>query len=391
MTLFDVYPRYDIELVRGEDVWVWDAAGRRYLDGYGGHAVISIGHAHPHFTRRIGEQLERLPFYSNAFRNTAQEEYARELGALCGYPDYQLFFCNSGAEANENALKLASFRTGRDAVLAFRGAFHGRTSGAVAVTDDPSIRSRFNGSHEVVFAPLNDTGALREAFAHHEFAAAIVEGIQGVAGIRETSDTFLRELRALCTAHGSVLVVDEVQSGFGRSGRFFAHQQSGIAADIVTMAKGMGNGFPVAGVLIAPWLPAKHGMLGTTFGGGHLACAAALAVVEVLRRESLQQNAQAVGAWLQRRLTAIEGVTGVRGRGLMIGFDTGVAAKELRECMLHDHGVLAGGGGGPSTIRLLPPLTLTGEQAATLAAAVEAALHDTRKLQNVHHTQGNAA
>lgn len=391
MTLYDVYPRYDIELVRGEDVWVWDAAGRRYLDGYGGHAVISIGHAHPHFTRRIGEQLDRLPFYSNAFRNTAQEEYARDLGSLCRYPEYQLFFCNSGAEANENALKLASFQTGRDAVLAFRGAFHGRTSGAVAVTDNPSIRSRFNESHEVVFAPLNDADALREAFAHHEFAAAIVEGIQGVAGIREASDAFLTELRALCTAHGSVLVVDEVQSGFGRSGQFFAHQRSGIAADIVTMAKGMGNGFPVAGVLVAPWLPARHGMLGSTFGGGHLACAAALAVVEVLDRESLMQNAAVVGAWLRQRLAAIPGIDEVRGRGLMLGFDTDVAANDLRTCMLHDHGVLTGGGGGSSTIRLLPPLTLMGEQAATLATAVEAALHDTRKLRTVHHTQGNAA
>ncbi len=391
MVLFDVYPRYDIELVRGEDVWVWDAAGTRYLDAYGGHAVISIGHAHPHFTGRVAEQLRLLPFYSNAFRNTLQEEYARQLGTSCGYPEYQLFLCNSGAEANENALKLASFHTGRGAVLAFRGAFHGRTSGAVAVTDNSSIRARFNESHAVVFAPLNDIGALREAFAHHQFAAAIIEGIQGVAGIREAEDHFLRELRALCTAQGSVLILDEVQSGFGRSGRFFAHQQSGVAADIVTMAKGMGNGFPVAGLLIAPELRPKHGLLGTTFGGGHLACAAALAVVEVLRRQSLQQNAAETGAWLRQRLAAIEGIAEVRGRGLMLGFDTDTPAKELRLRLLHDHGVLAGGGGGPSTVRLLPPLTLDIERAAMIADAVEAALQGLHERPVTTHTQGNAA
>lgn len=378
MTMFDVYPRYDVELIRGEDVWVWDAAGRQYLDCYGGHAVISIGHAHPHFTRRITEQLTRLPFYSNAFINSLQEEYAGKLGAVCGYPDHQLFLCNSGAEANESALKLASFHTGRAKVLAFSGAFHGRTSGAVSITDNPSIRSPFNQGHDVVFVPLNDAEAMREAFARHAFAAAIIEGIQGVAGIKVVESEFFTELRALCTEHQALLILDEVQSGFGRSGQFFAHQYAGIAADIITIAKGMGNGFPVAGVLIDPRIASSHGLLGTTFGGGQLACAAALAVIEVLHTQSLQNNAAEVGASLMRALEEVTGVSEVRGRGLMIGFDSVVPAKILRALLLHDYGIITGGGGGLTTVRLLPPLTFSMQQAETLTTAVDAAL---RQLQ----------
>ncbi|MBE0646032.1 MAG: aspartate aminotransferase family protein [Bacteroidetes bacterium] len=374
MKLFDVYPRYETELVRGEDVHVWDASGRRYLDCYGGHAVISIGHAHPRFIRRINEQLSRLPFYSNAFPNALQEEYAQALGAISGYPEHQLFLCNSGAEANENALKLASFHTGRQTVLAFTGAFHGRTSGAIAVTDNASIRAPFNTGHDVVFVPLNDSDALEKAFARHAFAAAIIEGMQGVAGIREVDAQFLALLRDRCSAQGAVLILDEVQSGFGRTGHFFAHQRAGITADIVTIAKGMGNGYPVAGVLITPSIKASHGLLGTTFGGGQLACAAALAVVEVLAEQPLQENVAEIGSWLTSRLAAIEGVREVRGSGLMIGFDAAVPAKDLRALLLYEHAVLTGGGGGAATVRLLPPLTLTKEHATELSIAVAAAL-----------------
>ena len=373
MQLFDVYPRYDITFVRGEDVWVWDDAGRRYLDAYGGHAVISIGHAHPHFRARVAAQLEQLPFYSNAFRNPLQEEYATKLGALSGYPEHQLFLCSSGAEANENALKLASFHTGRTTVLSVRGAFHGRTSGAIAVTDNPAIRAPFNEQHDVVFVPLNDIDALHAAFALHSFAAAIVEGIQGVAGIRDVDGEWLRELRALCTAQGSLLILDEVQSGFGRSGRFFAHQHAGIEADIVTMAKGMGNGFPVGGLLIGQSIRPSHGLLGTTFGGGQLAAAAALAVIEVLASGDLTLHAGETGAWLSSALAEIDGVTEVRGRGLMIGFDTAYPARELRAQLLQDFGVVTGGA-GPQTVRLLPPLTLTMPQAEEIRDAVAAAI-----------------
>ena len=373
MKLFDVYPRYDIELVRGEDVWVWDAAGRRYLDAYGGHAVISIGNGHPHFTARVGEQLARLPFYSNAFPNALQEEYATKLGALCGYPGHQLFLCNSGAEANENALKLASFHTGRKTVLAVRGAFHGRSSGAVAVTDNPAIRAPFNEQHDVVFVPRDDTDALRAAFAVHVFSAAIVEGIQGVAGIREIDAGWMRELRALCDATGTVLVADEVQSGFGRTGLFFAHQDAGVHADIVTVAKGMGNGVPVGGVLVAPAIAPAHGLLGSTFGGGQLACAAALAVVEVLDRESLQARAAETGSRLRDRLRCIDGMTEVRGRGLMLGFDTPLPARDLRNRLLREHGIVTGGA-GPNTVRLLPPLTLADGEADAIVDAIARAI-----------------
>lgn len=375
MRMFDVYPRHDIEFVRAEDVWVWDADDRRYLDCYGGHAVISIGHAHPHFTQRVGAQLERLPFYSNAFANSAQEEYAALLAACSGYPEHRLFFCNTGAEANENALKLASFHTGRHAVLAVRGAFHGRSSGAIAVTDNPAIRAPYNDGHAVVFIPFDDIEALRTAFARHQFAAAIIEGIQGVAGIREPADDVLRELRALCDHTGTMLILDEVQSGCARSGEYFAHHRAGIAADLVTMGKGMGNGIPVGGVLITPRIVAVPGMLGTTFGGGQLACTAAIAVAEVVAAQSLAENAAAVGAALRAALADIPGVTAVRGRGLMLGIDTDVPARDLRAVLLETHGVITGGA-GPATVRILPPLTFTMSHADLLVAAIRTALSE---------------
>jgi acetylornithine aminotransferase len=373
--MFDVYPRHDIEFVRAEDVWVWDAAGRRYLDCYGGHAVISIGHAEPSFTQRVTAQLARVPFYSNAFANSLQEEYAAVLAAASGYPEHRLFLCNTGAEANENALKLASFHTGRHAVLAVRGAFHGRSSGAIAVTDNPAIQAPYNTGHAVVFVPLNDVDTLRAAFATHRFAAAIIEGIQGVAGIREPEVDFLTELRALCDHTGTMLIVDEVQSGCARSGDFFAHHRAGIAADLVTMGKGMGNGIPVGGVLITPRITAIAGMLGTTFGGGQLACTAAIAVGEVIASRSLAENAARVGTVLRTALADIPGVTAVRGRGLMLGIDTDVPARQLRAALLEDHGVITGGA-GPATVRILPPLTFSTAHADTLAAALRTAISE---------------
>lgn len=375
MRMFDVYPRNAVEFVRAEDVWVWDAGDRRYLDCYGGHAVISIGHAHPHFVRRVGEQLARLPFYSNAFANHMQEEYAALLASGSGYPEHRLFLCNTGAEANENALKLASFHTGRHAVLAIRGAFHGRSSGAIAVTDNPAIRAPFNTGHDVVFVPLNDVAALHAAFAAGHFAAAIIEGIQGVAGIQEPEDAFLAELRALCNRSGTLLILDEVQSGCARTGTFFAHRVAGITADLVTMGKGMGNGIPVGGVLITPRITAVPGMLGTTFGGGQLACAAAIAVGEVIASQQLAEHAAAVGSDLRAALAEIPGVIAVRGRGLMLGVDTDVPARELRAALLERHGVITGGA-GPATVRILPPLTFTRAHADLLVTAMRTAISE---------------
>ena len=298
MTLFNVYSLYPVEPVRGKGCFVYNAAGTEYLDLYGGHAVISIGHAQPDYVKAISEQAARLGFYSNSVENSLQTALAEKLGRASGYGDYSLFLCNSGAEANENALKLASFQTGRAKVLAFSKAFHGRTSGAVAATDNPSIRSPFNGTPNVEFTPLNDLEAARAKLATREFAAVIIEGIQGVSGIHCPTDEFLRGLRAAATETGTQLVLDEIQSGYGRTGRFFAHQWAGIRPDLITMAKGMGNGFPIGGVLIAPHFEARPGLLGTTFGGSHLACAAAIAVLDVMEREKLVENAADTGEYL---------------------------------------------------------------------------------------------
>ena len=362
MELFDVYSLYPVEPVRGSGSYVYDAAGTEYLDLYGGHAVISIGHAHPHYVRMISEQAARLGFYSNSVENSLQHTLAERLGALSGYDDYRLFLCNSGAEANENALKLASFHTGRAKVLAFGGAFHGRTSGAVEVTDNPAIRSPFNATANVEFVPLNDIGAVERKLAAREFAAVIVEGIQGVAGIRCPEEGFLRALREATERTGTVLILDEIQSGYGRTGRFFAHQWAGIRPDLITTAKGMGNGFPIGGVLIAPQFEARKGMLGTTFGGNHLACAAALAVLEVMERDRLMENAAATGSYLLDRLSRIEGVHDVRGRGLMLGFDVEGSGADFRRRLLFEKHIFTGGA-GKSTVRLLPALTLTRELA----------------------------
>lgn len=364
MELFDVYSLYPVEPVRGCGSYVYDAAGTEYLDLYGGHAVISIGHAHPHYVKRISEQAARLGFYSNSVENSLQRELAAKLGRLSGYDDYRLFLCNSGAEANENALKLASFHTGRARVLAFGGAFHGRTSGAVEVTDNPAIRSPFNTTEYVEFVPLNDIGTVERKLASREFAAVIIEGIQGVAGIRCPEPAFLQALREVTERTGTVLILDEIQSGYGRSGRFFAHEWAGIRPDLVTMAKGMGNGFPIGGVLIAPQFEARKGMLGTTFGGNHLACAAAIAVADVVVEERLVENARRVGEHLIGRLRGIPALHDVRGRGLMIGFDVEGSAAELRRRLVFERHTFTGGAGA-HTVRLLPALGLSEAQADT--------------------------
>lgn len=364
MELFDVYSLYPVEPVRGCGSYVYDAAGTEYLDLYGGHAVISIGHAHPHYVKRISEQAARLSFYSNSVENSLQRELAAKLGRLSGYDDYRLFLCNSGAEANENALKLASFHTGRARVLAFGGAFHGRTSGAVEVTDNPAIRSPFNTTEYVEFVPLNDIGTVERKLASREFAAVIIEGIQGVAGIRCPEPAFLQALREVTERTGTVLILDEIQSGYGRSGRFFAHEWAGIRPDLVTMAKGMGNGFPIGGVLIAPQFEARKGMLGTTFGGNHLACAAAIAVADVVAEERLVENARRVGKHLIGRLRGIPALHDVRGRGLMIGFDVEGSAAELRRRLVFERHTFTGGAGA-HTVRLLPALGLSEAQADT--------------------------
>ena len=361
MKMFDVYPLYDVEPVRGSGNYVYDAAGTEYLDLYGGHAVISIGHAHPHYVAAVSEQVSRLGFYSNSVKNSLQTTLAEKLGRVSGYNDYSLFLCNSGAEANENAIKVASFHTGKSKVLAFSKAFHGRTSGAVAATDNPKIVSPFNRTENVEFVPLNDIEAVCAKLATEEFCAVIIEGIQGVAGIHCPTDEFFVGLREAATRYGVVLIADEIQSGYGRSGDFFAHQHSGIKADIITVAKGIANGFPMGGVLISPQFEAKHGMLGTTFGGNHLACAAAIAVLDVIENENLVENAREVGEYLVSELKKIPQLKEVRGRGLMIGIEIDGSAAELRKRLLFERHIFTGGAGA-TTIRLLPALTITSRE-----------------------------
>lgn len=374
MKLFDVYPLNNITITRAQGSYVWDNQGVQYLDMYGGHAVISIGHTHPHWVKRIENQLEAIAFYSNSIQIPLQQELADKLGSLSGKIDYQLFLCNSGAEANENALKLASFHTGRKKIIAFSKSFHGRTSLAVAATDNPSIVAPVNETENIIFLPFNDEAALQECFKHHgnEIAAVIVEGIQGVGGIVPANASFLQLIRSLCDASGAVYIADSVQCGYGRTGQFFAHDVAGVNADIYSMAKGMGNGFPVGGILIAPHIQPKHGMLGTTFGGNHLACAAALAVLEVMESEQLIEMAKQRGMYLMNQLKRIEGIENVRGRGLMIGFDVPAHLKGLKKLLLDKYNIFTGEA-KPNVIRLLPSLSLSRKQADEfLEALVEA-------------------
>jgi acetylornithine/N-succinyldiaminopimelate aminotransferase len=363
MKLFDVYPINDITIVKAKDSYVWDNNGIKYLDMYGGHAVISIGHSNPHWIKRIEDQLNKIAFYSNSIHIPLQEELADKLGKVSGKKDYQLFLCNSGAEANENALKLASFHTGRKKVVAFSKSFHGRTSLAVAATDNPKIIAPVNETDNIVFLPFNNEEALEDYFkaSGNETAAVIIESIQGVGGINLATESFMKLVRSLCTKNGAVLIADEVQCGYGRSGKFFCYDHSGMSADIYTMAKGMGNGFPVGGILIASHIQPKHGMLGTTFGGNHLACAAALAVLEVIEQEDLIEKAKQRGQYLLNKLKAVEGIENVRGMGLMIGFDVPEDLKDLRKNLLQHHYIFTGEA-KPNVIRLLPALTITRKQ-----------------------------
>ena len=368
MNLFDVYPLWDIEPVRGLDTTLWDKNGEIYTDLYGGHAVISVGHSHPHYVKMISEQLSKLGFYSNAVQNSLQKDLARRLGQLCGYEDYDLFLCNSGAEAKENALKVASFHTGKAKVLAFRKAFHGRTSGAVAATDNPKIQAPFNATENIVFVPLNDLEAAASELAKGDFAAVIIEGIQGVAGIFEPTVEFIKGLRELCDKHNCVLILDEIQSGYGRTGKFFAHQHYGVRADIVTMAKGMGNGFPIGGIIISPAIQARHGMLGTTFGGNHLACTAALAVLDIIENEHLIENAAKIGDYFYSELSEDKALKEYRGKGLMIGLELKDEYVGLRNRLLFERHFFTGAAGA-QVIRLLPSLTVSQETAESFVKA----------------------
>jgi acetylornithine aminotransferase len=375
MKTFDVYPINDITITHAKGSRVWDKNNTEYMDLYGGHAVISIGHTHPHWVKRIEDQLHQIAFYSNSIKIPLQDELAAKLGEVSGKKDFDLFLCNSGAEANENALKLASFHTGRKKIVAFKKAFHGRTSLAVAATDNPNIVAPVNETDNISFLPFNDIEALEAHFKKegNEVAAVIVEGIQGVGGINVASNAFLQAIRKQCDDFGAIYIADSVQCGYGRSGKFFSHDFAGVNADIYSMAKGMGNGFPIGGIIISPKIKAKHFMLGTTFGGNHLACAAALAVLEVIEQEALMQNAAAVGDYLQTALKAIPEISGVRGYGLMIGFDVPDSHKNLKKDLLFKHRIFTGEA-KPNVIRLLPSLALTMEDATSFIEALKAAI-----------------
>jgi acetylornithine/N-succinyldiaminopimelate aminotransferase len=373
MKLFDVYPLYEIEPVKAHLTTIWDKDGNEYLDFYGGHAVISIGHTHPHYVKTISDQLSKIGFYSNSVKNQLQLNVAEKLGKLSGYEDYTLFFCNSGAEANENAFKLVSFSNKRSKVIAFSQSFHGRTSGAVAATDNPSIVSPFNALHNIEFLPWNDVAAAEKAISRGDVSAVIIEGVQGVGGINVPDTAFLKALESLTKQYGTYLILDEIQSGYGRSGKFFAHQYAAIRPDIITVAKGMGNGFPIAGVLISPAFTASYGMLGTTFGGNHLACAAAQAVLDVIDDENLIQNATEVGDYLMKAAKGLKGLKEIRGVGLIVGLEFELPVAPIRKKLLFEEGIFTGYS-GKNTIRLLPPLCITKKEVDRLISSLKIVL-----------------
>lgn len=371
MKLFDVYPLYPITPVKGADVHIWDDKGSKYLDLYGGHAVISIGHSHPEYVKAINEQVQNLGFYSNAIQNPLQQSLAEKLGKVSGLEDYQLFLCNSGAEAVENALKLASFHTDRKKVLAFHKAFHGRTSAAVSTTDNPKLQAPFSSGHEVEFIALNDFEAMENALASQEFCALIIEGIQGVGGLDEGSSDFFQKAKLLCDKYGSLLIVDEIQSGMGRSGKFFAFQHHNIQPDLVVMAKGMANGFPIGAVLISPEIEASYGLLGSTFGGNHLACAAALTVLDVIEKQNLLSHSSKMEEAAHRIFSEIPGLKKIKGRGLMLGLQFDYKVAELRKRLILEKHIFTGGASDPNLLRILPPLTVQEKHFVQLADAIK--------------------
>lgn len=369
MHLFDVYPLNNVTISKAKGCYLWNNKNQKYLDMYGGHAVISIGHTHPHYVKRLQEQLNKIGFYSNSVKIPLQEELAHKLGKISGKKNYQLFLCNSGAEANENALKLASFYNGRKKIIAFKKSFHGRTSLAVEATDNPSIKAPVNNNDNVIFLPLNDEFALALAFRNHEVSSVIIEGIQGVGGINIASSSFLKTIRNLCDKYNAVFIADAIQCGYGRTGKFYSHDHAGVNADIYTMAKGMGNGFPVAGISISPKFHAKHFMLGTTFGGNHLACAAALAVLEVIKEEDLMNNAKTIGGYLINELKNLPNIIEVRGRGLMIGIELPESLKDVKKNLLVKHKIFTGEA-KPNVIRLLPALNIKKNEADIFLEAI---------------------
>lgn len=376
MSMFPVYPLFDLTPVRGEACYVYDAKGQAYLDFYGGHAVISIGHSHPHYVASITDQVQKLGFYSNSIHNPLQLELARKLGALSGCEDYQLFLCNSGAEANENALKMASFYNQRTKVLAFKGAFHGRTSAAVNTTDKSKIKAPINKGFPVEFLNWNDIEAVAQTLAAGDVCAVIIEGIQGIHGIHVPDPDFLEQLADLCKQQDTVLILDEIQSGYGRSGHFFAYQYANIEPDLITMAKGMGNGFPIGGLLIHPRFQASYGMLGTTFGGNHLACAAGIAVLDIIKKENLMENARHWGAYLKSALAKLPQIKEVRGKGLMLGLDLGMPIAAIRKRLLFEKKVFTGSAADPNVLRLLPPLTVRKEEVDLLLERLKMVLNN---------------
>lgn len=376
MNLFNVYPLFNINPVKAQGSFLWDDKGEKYLDFYGGHAVISIGHNHPHYQNKLKDQLEKISFYSNSVQNELQTELAEKLGKLSGYEDYNLFLCNSGAEANENALKLASFHNGKSKVLYFSGSFHGRTSAAVSVTDNPKIVAPVNFSERFIKSEWNDVQQLEETFEKfgNEISSVIIEGIQGVGGIMIPTPEFLSKIKELCEKYDAVLILDEVQSGYGRSGYFFAHQEFGVEADIITTAKGMGNGFPVGGVLIHPKFEASNGLLGTTFGGNHLACAASIAVLDVMKDENLIENAQKMGEYIENEIKDFPHIKSIRRKGLMIGIELDRDCSEIRKSLLFDHHIFTGNSNDKSVLRILPALNIKKEETDLFINALKAVL-----------------
>lgn len=376
MNLFNVYPLYDVTPVKAKGCHVWDEKGTKYLDLYGGHGVISIGHTHLVYVTKLKEQLDYIGFYSNSIQNPLQVELANKLGKLSGCENYDLFLCNSGAEANENALKLASFKTGKKRVISFEKAFHGRTSAAVAVTDNVNINAPINLQQEVTFLPLNQINLVREEIEKGDVCAVIIEGIQGVGGLDEGTTDFFKDLEKICKENEVILILDEIQSGYGRSGKFFSFQHHDIHPDIITTAKGMGNGFPIGGVLISDRIEAKFGMLGTTFGGNHLACAAAIAVLDVVEKEKLMDNVNAVSSYFLERIKEISQVQKVKGRGLMLGVEFEFEVAEIRKKLIFDHHIFTGGAANKNLLRILPPLSVTKSQIDEFVNALKEVLND---------------